>query len=91
LSDLICRNVCISGRRTSIKLEADMWEALYEICDSAGRSLHETCTEVHRGRGSANFTSAMRLFILDYYRAGSRAWQPAGPARREERASSASA
>lgn len=91
MSDLICRNVRISGRRTSIKLEADMWEALFEICENSGRNLHDICTEVHQRRGSSNFTSAMRLFILDYYRAGFGAWRPVARIRRQVGASRASA
>ena len=86
MSDLICRNVRVAGRRTSIKLEADMWEALQEICERSGRSLHEVCTEAYRRRDSSNFTSAVRLFILDYYRGRRQAWHAVGASPRTESA-----
>ena len=67
-SDPILRNVRIGGRRTSIKLEASMWEALHEICERTGKSVDELCTEVHGQPGSSNFTSRLRVFILSYFR-----------------------
>ncbi|MBM3490750.1 MAG: ribbon-helix-helix domain-containing protein [Alphaproteobacteria bacterium] len=39
----ILRNVRIAGRRTSIKLEAAMWEALFELCARTGLSLDQVC------------------------------------------------
>ena len=72
MSELICRNVRVDGRRTSIKLEAGMWEALHEICERLGRNLNEVCTEVHRRGGASSFTSSMRLFILEFYRESGR-------------------
>ncbi|HVI52963.1 MAG TPA: ribbon-helix-helix domain-containing protein [Candidatus Sulfotelmatobacter sp.] len=66
---LLNRNVTIAGRRTSMKLEPDMWDALDEICRREQITMHEACTMVadrHRGN---NLTAAMRVFILGYYRA----------------------
>jgi predicted DNA-binding ribbon-helix-helix protein len=66
---LLNRNVTIAGRRTSMKLEPDMWDALDEICQREQISLHQACTlvaEHHRGN---NLTAAMRVFILGYFRA----------------------
>lgn len=31
-STLVSRNVVISGRRTSVRLEPEMWDGLREIC-----------------------------------------------------------
>lgn len=65
---LLNRNVTISGRRTSMKLEPEMWDALDEICRREQITLHEVCSlvaERHRGN---NLTAAMRVFILGYFR-----------------------
>ena len=74
------RNIRIGGRRTSVKLEPEMWDALAEICTLTKKNLNQICTEVHRAShasnsnepddtpGSANFTSELRVFILDFYR-----------------------
>jgi len=52
----VSRNVTIAGHRTSIRLEADMWEALFEICRREGKTVHAICSVVdgqrfasHRG------------------------------------------
>ena len=41
---------------------------LSEICTREGTSIGEICSEVNRGRAAAGFTSALRVFILNYYR-----------------------
>ena len=67
MSTLISRNVRMDGRRTSVRLEPDMWEALRDICSRKGMSIGQVCSEVNRGR-TAGFTSSLRVFILNYYR-----------------------
>ncbi|MBI1779328.1 MAG: ribbon-helix-helix domain-containing protein [Proteobacteria bacterium] len=67
-STLLSRNIVVSGHRTSMRLEPDMWRALADIAEREGRSLHELCTMVHRLRRRSSLTSAVRVFILSYYR-----------------------
>jgi predicted DNA-binding ribbon-helix-helix protein len=62
------RNVTVDGRRTSLRMENAMWEALEDICRREDRHLHEICGLVHRRRAGASFTAAMRVFIVRYYR-----------------------
>ena len=68
LSSLINRNVVVAGRRTSIRLEAQMWDALFEIGRREGRTVHEICTEVDTTRHESTLTSGLRIYILGYYR-----------------------
>ncbi len=58
-----------------------MWDALTEICTRTEKNLNQICTEVHGASGvnhddkvpgNANFTSELRVFILDFYRAAAR-------------------
>ena len=67
-STLISRNVTIGGRRTSIRLEEEMWEALHEVCAREGVSIHQFCTEVDRKRRESSLTAAIRVALLAYYR-----------------------
>jgi predicted DNA-binding ribbon-helix-helix protein len=65
---LVSRNVTISGRRTSLRLESETWRALEEICTREGKNFHEVCTMIEERRSVSNRTSAVRSFIIDYYR-----------------------
>lgn len=67
-SSLANRNVTIAGRRTSMKLEPDMWDALDEICYREKATVHEVCTQVARHHHGNNLTAAIRVFILSYFR-----------------------
>jgi predicted DNA-binding ribbon-helix-helix protein len=66
---LLNRNVIIAGRRTSMKLEPDMWEALEEICRRETLTVNQVCTEIAKSHNGNNLTAAIRVFILGYYRA----------------------
>ena len=63
------RNVWIGKRRTSIRLEPEMWDALEEISAGTGRDINEICTEVREATpADQTLTSALRVFILSYFR-----------------------
>ncbi len=67
-NSLISRNVNIKGRRTSLRMEEEIWDALEEICDREDKTTHEICSMVEEKRKVANRTSAVRAFILSYFR-----------------------
>ncbi|HLN25762.1 MAG TPA: ribbon-helix-helix domain-containing protein [Patescibacteria group bacterium] len=71
MSTLLNRNVTVAGRRTSMKLEPDMWDALDEICLREQMTAHEVCTTISARHSGNNLTAAMRVFILAYFRASS--------------------
>jgi predicted DNA-binding ribbon-helix-helix protein len=68
-STLVNRNVTIRGRRTSLRLEPAMWDALHEIAQREGVSVHEICSRVEYSRQESTLTAAIRVFILAYFRA----------------------
>jgi predicted DNA-binding ribbon-helix-helix protein len=68
-STLVNRNVTIGGRRSSMRLEQAMWDALEEICRRQNKTLHELCTEIDERRVESSLTAAVRVFILTYFRA----------------------
>lgn len=68
MSTLINRNIVVAGHRTSMRLEPEMWDALTEICAREKCSVKEICTLIDSSRGSSSLTSAVRVFILAYFR-----------------------
>lgn len=68
-SSLVSRNIVVAGRRTSMRLEPEMWRALAEIGGAEGLSLNDLCSEVAKSRGRSSLTSAVRVFALSYFRA----------------------
>lgn len=68
-STLISRNIVVSGRRTSVRLEPAMWDALRAICRREARTLHEICSMIDRNREESALTAAIRVFIMAYFRA----------------------
>jgi predicted DNA-binding ribbon-helix-helix protein len=67
---LISRNVTVLGHRTSMRLEASMWDALNEICRREHVSAAAICTRLAAGKAPAlTLTAALRVFIVDYFRA----------------------
>ena len=66
---MIARNATVNGRRTSLRLEPDMWLALFEVSAREKKSLHRLCSDISRKRGPNSLTSAVRLYLLNYFRA----------------------
>jgi predicted DNA-binding ribbon-helix-helix protein len=84
-----CRNVLVSGRRTSVRMESVMWRSLEDIRQREGLTVNQICTLVDTLRGEAGLTAALRVFIVAYYREVSRdammtvGAAPAAPPRRD--------
>lgn len=69
-SSLISKNVTVLGRRTSIRLEPEMWFAIDDISKRERCSVHDICTLVFvRKKPETSLTAAIRVFIMLYYRA----------------------
>jgi len=84
-SSLVIRNIVVGGRRTSVRLEPVMWEALKDIARRQEVTVHDLVTEIDRQREGSSLTAAIRIHIVDFYRAASlQAAQPSPvrPARR---------
>jgi len=63
-SGLRKHSLTIAGHRTSISLEEAFWEALRRIAAEQRRSLAGLVAEIDAARGSANLSSAIRLYVL---------------------------
>ena len=63
------RSIVIAGHKTSVSLEDAFWGALKEIAAGLGKTLSDLIAEIDTGRPHGNLSSAIRLFVLDHYRA----------------------
>jgi predicted DNA-binding ribbon-helix-helix protein len=66
---LVPRNVTVGGKRTSVRLEPETWDALHEIAKREAVSVHDVCTIVSQRRTRSSLTAALRVFVLGYFRA----------------------
>jgi predicted DNA-binding ribbon-helix-helix protein len=74
---LVIHNVVVAGRRTSVRLEPLMWDALRDIAHRLGATTHDLVTEIDRERTASSLTAAIRVFIVDFYRAAALPAEPA--------------
>ena len=68
-STLVNRNVTVAGHRTSIRLEATMWDALQQICREREKTLNALVTEIAAARVESSLTAAIRVYLVSYFRA----------------------
>ena len=67
VSTLSNRNVMVAGRRTSMRLEPSMWDALRQVCGRESKTLNQLVTEVDRERSESSLTAAIRVYLLLYF------------------------
>ena len=69
-STLVSRNITVRGRRTSVRLEPEMWAALKDIAKREECSIHDVCSLISIGKNAnTSLTAAIRVFLMLYYRA----------------------
>jgi predicted DNA-binding ribbon-helix-helix protein len=69
-SSLVLKNITVMGRRTSIRLEPEMWRELKDVADREDCSIHDICTLISiRKNKKTSLTAAIRVFLMLYYRA----------------------
>ena len=64
------RSVVVQDHKTSISLEDEFWQGLKEFASSRQTGLAELVNAIDAERRQTNLSSAIRLFVLDHYRAG---------------------
>jgi predicted DNA-binding ribbon-helix-helix protein len=65
---VIKRSVVVGGHKTSVSLEDAFWSSLRDIAARRGMSLSMQIAAIDRQRQTNNLSSAIRLYVLDYYR-----------------------
>lgn len=65
---VVKRSVMIAGHRTSVSLEQPFWDGLRDIAEARDSSIAGIVAAVDAQRGDSNLSSAIRLYVLAYYR-----------------------
>jgi predicted DNA-binding ribbon-helix-helix protein len=68
-SPVVKRSIVIGGHKTSVSLEDAFWNSLKEIGGERHLTLSELVAAIDTQRQHGNLSSAIRLFVLDFYRA----------------------
>jgi predicted DNA-binding ribbon-helix-helix protein len=69
-SPVVKRSIVIAGHKTSVSLEDAFWTGLKEIAAKRDLTLSDMVATIDQDRRHGNLSSAIRLFVLDYYRGG---------------------
>jgi predicted DNA-binding ribbon-helix-helix protein len=69
-SPVVKRSIVIAGHKTSVSLEDAFWKGLKEIATARDMTLSDLVAAIDSERQHGNLSSAIRLFVLDYYRNG---------------------
>ncbi len=62
---VVKRSLVIAGHRTSVSLEDAFWRRLQGVAAERGLSVNALAASVDAGRGEANLSSALRVFVLE--------------------------
>jgi predicted DNA-binding ribbon-helix-helix protein len=65
---VIKRSIVVAGHKTSIAIEDAFWKALKDIAAARGVTLSDLVTRIDAERRHDNLSSAIRVFILEYFR-----------------------
>jgi predicted DNA-binding ribbon-helix-helix protein len=65
---ILKRSVALAGHKTSVSLEDAFWRSLKEIAAYQHVTLSALLVSIDSGRDHGNLSSAIRLFVLNFYR-----------------------
>jgi predicted DNA-binding ribbon-helix-helix protein len=68
-SPVLKRAIRLAGNKTSISLENQFWDGLHEIARNENIRLYSLIERIDTNRTRHNLSSAVRLFVLDYFKA----------------------
>ena len=67
-SSIVKRSVVVAGHKTSVSLEDAFWKCLKEIAGKRQTNLSDLVAVIDSQRQHSNLSSAIRLFVLNFYR-----------------------
>jgi predicted DNA-binding ribbon-helix-helix protein len=67
-SPVVKRSIVIAGHKTSVSLEDAFWRGLKEIASGRDMTLSDLVAAIDTERQHGNLSSAIRLYVLDFYR-----------------------
>jgi len=66
-SAVVKRSIVVAGHKTSVSLEDAFWNGLKGIARERQMTLSQLVAEIDAQRQFGNLSSALRLFVLDFY------------------------
>jgi len=67
-SPVVKRSIVLHGHKTSVSLEDEFWKGLKEVAGRRLMTLSNLVESIDTQRQQGNLSSALRLFVLDFYR-----------------------
>ena len=67
-SPVVKRSIVLAGHKTSVSLEDEFWKGLKEVARKRLMTLSALVDGIDAHRQQGNLSSALRLFVLDFYR-----------------------
>ena len=67
-SPVVKRSIVVASHKTSVSLEEAFWNGMKEISGLRNMTLSELVGEIDGNRQQGNLSSAIRLFVLDYFK-----------------------
>ena len=67
-SRVVKHSVNLNGRKTSVSFEDAFWEGLKEIASKRFMTVADLIANIDATRQQPNLSSAVRVFVLEYYR-----------------------
>ena len=68
-SRIVKRSITVHRHKSSVSLEDTFWSGLREIARAQGCSVPNLIAEIDKGRQVGNLSSAIRIFVLEHFRA----------------------
>jgi predicted DNA-binding ribbon-helix-helix protein len=68
-SPVVKRSIVVAGHKTSVSLEQAFWDGMKEIAAQRELTVSDLVGRIDTSRSQGNLSSAIRLFVLDHYRA----------------------
>ena len=66
-SSVVKRSIVLGGNKTSVSLEDAFWQGLKDIAKTQRKTLTDLVGGIDTQREHGNLSSALRLFVLNYY------------------------
>jgi predicted DNA-binding ribbon-helix-helix protein len=67
-SPVVKRSVVLGGHKTSVSLEDEFFKGLKEIAGRRHMNMSDLIGSIDAQRQQGNLSSALRLFVLEFYR-----------------------
>jgi predicted DNA-binding ribbon-helix-helix protein len=65
---VVRRSIVIGGHKTSVSVEEAFWKSLREIAHERHETLSHLVSGIEASRRAASMSSAIRVFILEFYK-----------------------